>query len=134
MSDSEPNPQRAEDEPDTSTFVVFEARPQIVQAINKEIPGVMVLHYEKRNVSMEVSGDVALRMITAFRRQRPDSLDDPVELGVTLAFAGYVTMALDGLLAITWQPEFDPVELVPVELLEALDEFDAAGADDGAPS
>jgi len=104
----------------------------VVHAINKAVPGAVVLHYASRDVGVEVSGDVALRMICAFRRQRPDGLEDHVELGETLAFGGRVVMTLEGLLAITWEPGFDPVELVPAELLEALDALDASGPGGGA--
>ena len=110
---------------------VARARAGVVEAINGRVPGEVTLHYKSRDVVIAVPGEVALRMMTVFRRHRSDGLADTIDLGQTLALEPWATVNMKGLLAISWDPGPDAAEAVGPELLdliEALEEPAAAVA------
>jgi hypothetical protein len=114
----------AERQPGTPELLhdrVARAREVVVKSINQAVPGSVTLHYKSRDVVIPVPGDVALRMMVTFRRQRGDGLDDPIDLGKALALHGWTTVSMKTLLAITWDPGPDAAEAVGADLLDLLD-------------
>jgi hypothetical protein len=108
-------------------------RNPIVQAINERVPGTVTLHYASRDIAITATGDTALRMMIAFRRQRAD-LPDPIVLGQTLALTGWTTISHGDLLAITWDPGECAEEAVGAELLDLLTESDTIVRSEGSCS
>jgi hypothetical protein len=101
--------------------LVAAARPLVVEAVNKSVPGTITLHYKSRDVVVDVPGDVALRMMVVFRRARADGLDDPIDLASSSALCGWVSIGTRGLLAITWAPGVDAADAVDEDMVAFLD-------------
>lgn len=105
---------------DDAGAVRARARALVVQQINQATPGRMTLHYKARDVNVDVPGDVALRTMVVFRRNRIDGLDDPVDLDSTLALCPAGAFGLKGLLAVTWEPGPDAEGVIGNDLLDSL--------------
>jgi hypothetical protein len=97
---------------------VLEAR--LVERINQKIPGTLLLHYKARTIPIDVSGDVAHRFMTVFRRGRADGLTDVIDLDRSLAFTPRVQFRWKELLSMTWEPGVDAIEAVDPDLLALL--------------
>lgn len=99
--------------------------PFVIDRINQAVPGTLTVHYKRRDVRIEMPGDVALRAMVALRRGRPDGLDDPIDIARTCALDGYVGLSTRGVLAVTWQPAVDAEALVDPKLLTVYDALTA---------
>jgi hypothetical protein len=100
-------------------------RAMVVQDINARTPGTVTLHYAARDISFPADGDHGLRIMTVFRRQRADGLDDPIDER-TLAIDGRIMVGFEGLLAVSWAPGPDAVEAVGKGMFALLDRIDHA--------
>jgi hypothetical protein len=110
--------------------LVARVRAKIVVVINESVPGTVTLHYKARDVTMNVTGDVALRMMMVPRRTRADDLVDVVDVSTSLALKGWVQSTIQGLLGIIWEPGVDARAVVDGDLLDSLTAID--GPDGGA--
>jgi hypothetical protein len=100
-------------------------RAMVVQDINRRTPGTVTLHYAARDVEVVGDGDMGFRLMTVFRRQRADGLDDPIDHR-TLAVEGRIMVGFDGLLAVSWAPGPDADEAVGKGMFLLLDRIDQA--------
>lgn len=100
-------------------------RAMVVQDINARTPGTVTLHYAARDVTFPAQGDAGFRLMTVFRRQRADGLDDPIDER-TLAVDGRIMVGFDELLAVSWAPGPDAAEAVGKGMFLLLDRIDQA--------
>lgn len=108
--------------------------PRVIGLINGAVTGTLTVHYAARNVSFELPGDVAIRVMVAVRRGRPDGLDDPIDLATTCALDGYIGISTRDVLAVTWTPAPEAEEMVSPTVMGIYDRLaglsDATGPGD----
>jgi hypothetical protein len=102
-----------------------EVRATAMQRLNTAVPGTVTLHYKARDITVDVVGDVAFRMMIWFRRRRAAGLADTLDLQTTSALDPWVTINAKGLLAITWDPGPDADVTVPKDVLALLGQMEA---------
>jgi hypothetical protein len=105
-----------------------------MQRLNAAVPGTVTLHYKARDITVDVVGDVAFRMMTWFRRGRAEGLADSLDPRVTSSLDPWITMDRRGLLAITWDPGPDVDVAVPKDVLALLGQMNALLTEADSPA
>ena len=72
-------------------------------SLNSGVFGTVTLHYPARDVRVVLDGATALRLLEMFAR-RQTGPSDPLDTASSTAFAGWLVLDLEELLAVSWWP------------------------------
>jgi hypothetical protein len=95
-----------------------EATRDLVQRINRLVPGTLTFHFPQRDISFDMVGADAARILTAHRRGRADDLADAVDPDTSLMLLDWMSVALETTLMISWTAGPDASKVVSAGLAE----------------
>ena len=84
----------------------------VVRRINQLVPGTLTFHFPQRDVSFDMRGADAARILTAHKRGRPDDLADALDPDSSLMLLDWMSVALDTALMISWAAGPDALKVV----------------------
>jgi hypothetical protein len=91
---------------------------EVIRRINRLVPGTLTFHFPHRDVSFDMRGADAARLLTAHKRGRPDDLADDLDPDSSLMLLDWMSVALDTALMISWAAGPDALKVVSAGLAD----------------